>query len=275
MKFAWGPLGGTGDLPYLYAVQKYRFRLRYFIQLAFFGAAYHGWQRQPNALSVQEVLEDCLSKLLKQPVEVVGAGRTDAGVHARMMIAHVEVEHTVQTNDVVRRLNAFLPSDIAVQDMRAVNPNAHARFDATSRSYEYWVAPHKNPFYKDTAHYCKHPLDLGRMNEAAGLLLGHRDFECFSKSHTDVKTFYCDVQEAHWSVEGDLLVFRITADRFLRNMVRAVVGTLLEVGKQTYAPVHVKTILKSKDRSKAGASVPAKGLYLTSIVYPNTVYFNG
>lgn len=249
--------------------------MRYFVQFSYFGAAYHGWQRQPNALTVQELLEDCLSKLLKQPIEVVGAGRTDAGVHARKMIAHMDVEQTLETDGLVRRLNAFLPPDIAVQGITPVRPTAHARFDAISRCYQYWVVPQKNPFYKDTAHYCAHPLDHDLMNEAASFLLGHQDFECFSKSNTDVKTFFCDVKEARWSWEGDKWVFRITADRFLRNMVRAIVGTLLEVGKKTYPPAHVKSILKSKDRSKAGVSVPAKGLYLTAVAYPNTIYFNG
>ncbi|NNE78068.1 MAG: tRNA pseudouridine synthase A, partial [Pricia sp.] len=145
---------------------------------------------------------------------------------------------------------------------------AHARFDAVSRTYEYWVVQEKNPFYADFAYYVRHPLDVSAMNKAAKILLQHKDFECFSKSNTDVKTYQCDIENALWEWKGDRLVFTITADRFLRNMVRAVVGTLLEVGRKKYTPEHVKTVINSKDRGKAGPSVPAKGLYLVSVLYP-------
>ncbi|MFS4467180.1 tRNA pseudouridine(38-40) synthase TruA [Maribacter sp. 2210JD10-5] len=249
--------------------------MRYFIQFSYFGLAYHGWQNQPNAITVQSVLEDALSKLLRDKVEIVGAGRTDAGVHAKQMYGHFDFNGIDNIAQLIFRLNAFLPDDISVLNIFEVSEEAHARFDATSRSYEYLVCNVKNPFYKDTAYYVKQRLDIDRMNEAARLLLGRKDFECFSKTNTDVRTFFCDVTYANWSLNEDALSFKITADRFLRNMVRAVVGTLLDVGKGKYSIADVNTILKSKDRSKAGASVPAKGLYLTSVTYPNTIFKNG
>ncbi|KAA2218312.1 tRNA pseudouridine(38-40) synthase TruA [Maribacter flavus] len=246
--------------------------MRYFIQFSYFGKKYHGWQNQPNAITVQEVLEGVVSKLLRSPVEIVGAGRTDTGVHAREMFGHFDFEPIADIENLVYRINAFLPGDIAVQGIFPVQDDTHARFHAISRSYEYWVCQKKDPFYKDTAFFVKKPLNLDLMNTAAELLLGKQDFECFSKSKTDVKTYFCDVRTAYWEQEGDKLVFKITADRFLRNMVRAIVGTLLDVGHGKYPPKHVKAILKSKDRSEAGVSVPAKGLYLTSITYPKNIF---
>ncbi len=235
---------------------------------------YHGWQNQPNAITVQEILEEVLTKLLREKIEIVGAGRTDAGVHAKEMFGHFDVDPISDIQNFIYRVNAFLPDDIAVQEIKSVQNEAHARFDAIERSYEYWVCREKNPFYKDTAYYVRTPLDIDLMNQAAEMLLGRQDFECFSKSKTDVRTYICDVTSAEWGIDKDKLVFKITADRFLRNMVRAVVGTLLEVGAKKYPPSHVKAILKSKDRSEAGVSVPAKGLYLTSVIYPKTIYKN-
>lgn len=249
--------------------------MRYFIQFSYFGKAYHGWQNQPNAVTVQEVLEETLSKLVRKKIRMTGAGRTDAGVHAKEMYAHFDMDFIKNIPDLVHRLNAFLPDDIAVLQIIQVEEEAHARFDATERTYEYWVCNVKNPFYKDNAHYVRRDLNLDLMNQAATLLIGRKDFECFSKSNTDVKTYLCDVKEAVWSKENEKIVFRITADRFLRNMVRAVVGTLLNVGLAKYEPDYVNTIINSKDRSKAGVSVPAKGLYLKSIFYPNTILKNG
>jgi len=248
--------------------------LRYFIKFSYFGRSYHGWQNQPNAITVQEVLEDAVSKLLRQKIDLVGAGRTDAGVHAREMYAHFDFGILEDNIDFVYRLNAFLPDDIAVQEVRPTSEEAHARFDALDRTYEYWISPEKNPFLMDAAYYVKYPLDLDAMNQAASILLGKKDFECFSKSKTDVRTYLCDVKYAYWSSHGDKYVFTITADRFLRNMVRAVVGTLLNVGFGKASPEYVKDVIKSKDRSQAGASVPAKGLYLTSINYPDTIFKN-
>ncbi|MBR9855975.1 MAG: tRNA pseudouridine(38-40) synthase TruA [Algicola sp.] len=246
--------------------------MRYFIQFSYFGKAYHGWQNQPNAITVQEVLEKALSTLLRQNIEVVGAGRTDAGVHAKQMFCHFNVEPIVDIKDLVYRLNAFLPDDIAVQEIKSVADEAHARFDAVERTYEYWLVKEKNPFLFDYAHWVKHPLDLEAMNKAAKILLEYTDFECFSKSNTDVRTFNCDVREAYWQDCGDKWVFTITADRFLRNMVRAVVGTLLDVGLKKINIEDIHQIIASKDRGEAGVSVPAKGLYLTKVLYPKDIF---
>ncbi|NAS11108.1 tRNA pseudouridine(38-40) synthase TruA [Poritiphilus flavus] len=245
--------------------------MRYFIVFSYFGKSYHGWQRQPNALSVQEVMEDVFSTLLRKQISLTAAGRTDTGVHARKMVAHADLDLPEQPEELVRRLNSFLPEDIAVYSFIPVKEDAHARFDAIERSYEYWISPKKNPFYMDTAYHLRSPLELSKMNEAASLLLRFDDFECFSKSNTDVKTFLCDIKSAGWVEEEDRIVFRITADRFLRNMVRAIVGTLLDVGQGKISVADVKTIIKSKDRSKAGVSVPAKGLYLTEVKYPDRI----
>lgn len=239
-------------------------------------------------MTVQQVLEETLSTLLRDKVELVGAGRTDAGVHARQMFAHFDFppdSETVESNDstihtsviddlnqLSYRLNAFLPDAIAVQSVRETSAEAHARFDAIERTYEYWIIPRKNPFYSDSAHLIKHPLDIQRMNEAADILMEYEDFECFSKSNTDVKTFRCDIRKAIWEEKEDKLIFTISADRFLRNMVRAIVGTLLEVGLGKWTVADVKRIINSKDRSQAGPSVPAKGLYLTSVRYPETIF---
>lgn len=250
--------------------------MRYFVAFSYFGQAYHGWQRQPNASSVQQLMEESLSTLLKSPISLVGAGRTDAGVHAKNMYAHFDFHEINNLTNLTYRLNAFLPEDIAIQKISVVPDDAHARFDAVQRTYEYWIVQEKNPFYKDTAHYIKHTLDIPSMNKAAGFLLEYDDFECFSKSNTDVKTYRCKIKSATWNLIGDKLVFTITADRFLRNMVRAIVGTFLDVGLGKMSPEDVKTIIKSKDRSAAGASVPAKGLYLTKVLYPSTILdFNG
>ncbi|NAY93035.1 tRNA pseudouridine(38-40) synthase TruA [Muricauda sp. JGD-17] len=245
--------------------------MRYFIRFSYFGKAYHGWQNQPNAITLQETLEKALSTLLRSTIEVVGAGRTDAGVHAKEMFAHFDVEVLADVQDLVHRLNAFLPEDIAVQEIFKVKPDAHARFDAVERTYEYWLVQRKNPFYSDYAHFVKHLLNIDAMNKAASFLLEHTDFESFSKSNSDVKTFTCDVKKAFWQKQEDKLIFTITADRFLRNMVRAVVGTLLDVGTGKMKPEQINQIIESKNRSKAGVSVPAKGLYLTKVIYPKEI----
>lgn len=249
--------------------------MRFFIQFSYFGKAYHGWQNQPNAITVQEVLEKAMSKLLNSPVALMGAGRTDTGVHAKMMYAHFDVDSLGDIPEYVFRLNSYLPNDIAVDRIFEVEDDAHARFHATSRTYEYHISKSKDPFSTDLTYFVKKDLDIQLMNDAAELLLGKKDFECFSKSNTDVFTNICDLREAQWKLENNTLVFTITADRFLRNMVRAIVGTLINVGLGKYSPDYVNTILKSKDRTMAGVSVPAKGLYLTSIVYPNTILKNG
>lgn len=246
--------------------------MRYFIELSYFGKAYHGWQRQPNASSVQQTLDEAISTLLRTTISVIGAGRTDAGVHAKQLFAHFDIEGKIDVLDLTRRLNAFLPKDIAVSQVFKVNDDAHARFDATSRSYEYWLVSQKNPFYNENAHFVHEPLNFEAMNNAAAMLLKHKNFECFSKSNTDVKTFLCEVSEAVWTIDDEKAVFHITADRFLRNMVRAVVGTLLEIGLNRKSAHWIEEVIASKNRSEAGVSVPAKGLYLTRIVYPDSIY---
>ncbi len=248
--------------------------MKYFLQFSYNGKLYHGWQNQPNAITVQQVLEQTISTILREEISLMGAGRTDAGVHAIQMFAHFEMEAIINIPEVVYKLNAMLPDDIAVQQIEQVEPDAHARFDAISRTYEYWVIPQKNPFYMDSAHYVKRQLNVQKMNEAAQLLLQYDDFECFSKSNTDVHTYLCDISAAAWKEKGALLVFSITANRFLRNMVRAIVGTLLDVGSGKSTVDDVKAIINSKNRSQAGTSVPAKGLYLTKVIYPKSIFKN-
>lgn len=246
--------------------------MRYFIEFSYFGKAYHGWQRQPNALSVQQVIEESLSTLLRTEIQVTGAGRTDTGVHAKQMFAHFDLEEDFDNADLVNRLNNFLPADISVKQIVSVKAGAHARFDALERQYEYWVVQEKNPFYQDSAHFIQRPLNLDKMNEAASILLEYQNFECFSKSNTDVKTYFCKIKDAKWVEGGDKLIFKIGADRFLRNMVRAIVGTLLDVGMGKMPPDQLHQIIASKNRSEAGVSVPAKGLYLTKVFYPDAIF---
>ena len=242
--------------------------MRYFVQFSYFGENYHGWQKQPNAITVQSVLEKAFCTLIRTTISLMGAGRTDAGVHAKQMYAHFDSDQIEDTADLIYRLNALLPDDIAVQYLFQVHEKAHARFDAQSRTYEYLIVQQKNVFLSKRAHYIKQPLDLDKMNSVSELLLKHTNFECFSKTNTDVKTYNCDIKLAQWVKENDLITFRITADRFLRNMVRAIVGTVLNVGTGKCTMQDVQRILDSKDRSEAGTSVPAKGLYLTRIEYP-------
>lgn len=221
-------------------------------------------------------MENAFSLILRETVFLTGAGRTDAGVHAREMYAHFDSDAFFEGAELVHRLNAYLPEDIAIVSIFEVPGEAHARFDATERTYEYWIVQNKNPFLVEGAYYVKYPLNIEQMNKAAAILVAHKDFECFSKSNTDVKTYLCDVRKAQWTKEGDKLVFTITADRFLRNMVRAIVGTLLDVGLGKSSPTDMEYILASKDRGQAGVSVPAKGLYLTAIKYPkNIIDHNG
>ncbi len=246
---------------------------RYFIALAYNGLAYHGWQRQPNAISIQQVLEEALSKLLRENINVMGAGRTDSGVHARQMFAHFDLAIALKDQkEMIFLLNGFLPNDIAVRNISRVKPSAHARFDAIERSYEYHITNVKDPFYADFHYYLKKELDLVLMNQAAKILFSHEDFQCFSRTNTDVKTFLCNIKTAEWRKEGTSLIFHISANRFLRNMVRAIVGTLLEIGNKKRSVESLDRVIKSKDRRKAGFSVPANGLYLTNIQYPNNIF---
>ncbi|MGO1520593.1 MAG: tRNA pseudouridine(38-40) synthase TruA [Sphingobacterium sp.] len=244
--------------------------LRYFLEIAYRGTHYHGWQVQHNALSVQEKLNDALAVLLKTPVETVGAGRTDTGVHARQLYVHFDSDATIlrDADRFIRSLNALLPHDIAALNLIPVVTNAHARFDATKRSYEYHVHFGKDPFLQEFSCQIRGRPAIDQMNHAAKFLLGKKDFSCFSKSNTQVFTNICDIQRAEWEQIDERLVFHISADRFLRNMVRAIVGTLMEIGLGKHPVEYIKEVIESKDRSKAGTSVPACGLYLTEVVYP-------
>ena len=245
--------------------------MRYFIELSYDGTPFVGWQRQPAGDSVQSCLEDALSILFRKPLSIVGAGRTDAGVHAHQLFAHVDLDEHVD-QDLTFRLNKLLPKEIAVRNIIAVAQDAHARFDAVSRSYRYQITTQKNPFLQKRSYQFAKPLDLELMNQAAKTLIDHEDFKCFSKSKTDVKTYMCDIQHAHWQHNGSELVFFIQANRFLRNMVRAIVGTLIEVGLRKISISDFEAILASRDRSQAGYSVPAHGLYLEKVNYPNHIF---
>jgi len=240
---------------------------RYFINFAYNGTSFHGWQRQPHDISVQEVLEESLATILRQPIELIGAGRTDAGVHAKQMYAHFDIDKLPKI-DLVKKMNSLLPHAIAVFDFIKVNDNAHARFDATSRTYEYHLHTQKDPFLNSNSFYFSQKLNIEKMNEAANILLAYEDFECFSKTHTDVNTFLCNITEAFWQKDSHRLIFTISANRFLRNMVRAIVGTLLDVGIEKTPIDQIHKIVASKNRAEAGFSVPAHGLYLTQIKYP-------
>ena len=248
--------------------------MRYFIELSYNGKAYHGWQNQPNAISVQEVVEKALSTILKTKISIMGAGRTDAGVHASQMFAHFDFEGNFEIKDLVYKLNSFLPQDIAIQDIFEVKPEIHSRFYAESRTYLYKISTSKNVFDYDFTYQVQLPLDVDAMNEACKILFQYKDFQCFSKSNTDVKTYNCDIKEAFWTLESNQLIFTITADRFLRNMVRAVVGTMVNIGFGKLKPDDLHKIIASKNRSEAGFSVPAHGLYLVKIIYPDSIKLN-
>ena len=245
---------------------------RYFVECAYKGSNYHGWQIQPNALSVQAEINYCISTFLRNEINVTGAGRTDTGVHASFFVFHFDTESHISSAQFVHKLNRFLPKDIVFYRMKEVKDDAHARFDALSRSYAYFIETQKNPFNQEFAYFLTHELEVNKMNEAASLLLKYEDFTSFSKLHTDVKTNNCKIIHAKWKKEGSKLVFEITADRFLRNMVRAIVGTLLEVGLGKMELTDFIEVIESKDRKKAGTSAPAQGLFLTKIVYPDSIY---
>jgi len=241
--------------------------LRYFIELAYNGTNYHGWQIQPNAASVQETLNKALSTILKTTIDVAGAGRTDTGVHAKQMFAHFDFDSEINVPQLVHKLNSYLPKDIAIYTIHKVHEEAHARFDAKKRTYEYRIHQQKDVFENENSWYCQNELNVEKMNQACKVLFEYTDFECFSKVNTEVNTFNCKIYEAHWEQKDNQLLFTISADRFLRNMVRAIVGTMINIGLEKITLHDLKTIIESKDRSQAGFSVPALGLYLTKIEY--------
>jgi len=241
--------------------------LRYFIELSYKGTNYHGWQIQPDASSVQEEITKALATILQEKILLVGAGRTDAGVHASQMFAHVDTVKKL-TDDYVHKLNAILPNDIVIKSIKEVSDDTHARFDAVSRTYEYRILLGRDPFLLETTWQLHQKnLQIEKMNEAANLLFKYEDFESFSKVKTDVNTFNCTIMKAVWTLEDKHLIFHIKANRFLRNMVRAIVGTLIEVGLGKKTVEDFRKIIESKKRSEAGLSVPAKGLFLTEVCY--------
>lgn len=247
--------------------------MRYFLELSYKGTNYHGWQYQPNAVTVQEKINEGLSKLLKEEVHIMGAGRTDAGVHASQMYAHFDSAVVFDEKELLFKLNSYLPEDIVIHAIFKVGEKCHSRFDAISRSYEYRIVLGRNAFLLDTTwQFYMRTLDVEKMNQAASELLNYRDFKCFSRTKTDVNTYNCVISEAKWVVESNFLTFKISADRFLRNMVRAIVGTLVDVGLGKTTMEEFKKIIESRDRTKAGASVPAKALFLTQVKYPESVF---
>ncbi len=242
---------------------------RYFMRLAYNGTPFHGWQRQPNAVSVQEELERALSMVLRQPVAVTGAGRTDTGVNARCMWAHFDTaEEIADVKRLVCSLNSIVGRDIAVYSVVRVADDAHARFDATCLKYKFFIGKRKSPFDYHFSWTPPYALDVEAMNEAASRLFDYSDFTSFSKLHTDAKTNICRIDHARWEDEGERLVFTITADRFLRNMVRAIVGTLVDVGRGKITVGQFCEIIEKKDRCEAGTSVPGNALFLWNITYP-------
>ena len=250
--------------------------MRYFIRFAYDGTAFHGSQRQPNGITVQETLEQALAMIFREDIPLTFAGRTDAGVHAREMYAHMNIDEEAMRREgerLVFRLNGILPDSIAIFDIYPVTDDAHARFSAVRRTYEYHVIDHKDPFLLPYATRLRQPLDYAAMNEAALLLIGKQDFASFCRTHTDVKTTICDLTQAQWKeLENGHAVFTISADRFLRNMVRAVVGTLFQVGQGKMTKEQFAQVIAQHNRCSAGDSAPAQGLYLTHIQYPQEIF---
>ena len=245
--------------------------MRYFLELRYNGAAYCGWQRQPDMPTVQQTLERALTTLLREPVEVTGAGRTDTGVNAVYYVAHFDCTTPVEDPaQLVYKLNFLLPGDIAVGSMTPVAEDAHARFHAREREYRYFIGPSKNPF---TRHLTWQPLDVGRMNEAAAMLTEYDDFTSFAKLNSNNKTNICRVRQAVWTIDGHgTMCFTIRADRFLRNMVRSIVGTLVDVGRGRYTPEEFRAIVESRDLSRSSAGAPAQGLFLSDVRYPPEIF---
>jgi len=246
---------------------------RYFMELAYRGTAYHGWQIQPNGNSVQQELEHALSTILKTKTAITGAGRTDAGVHASYMVAHFNTETIIADEQkLAQHLSRFLPHDLVIFSVVCVQDDCHSRFSATARRYEYHLTNLKNPFYTELVHRVSFLPDFEAMNLAAAYLLGTNDFTSFSKLHSDNKTDICTITKAYWEERGNRWIFVIEADRFLRNMVRAIVGTLLDVGRGKISTNQFKQVIAAKNRKLAGSSAPAQGLYLVDVKYPPEIF---
>lgn len=248
--------------------------MRYFLRLEYNGSNFFGWQIQPNHISVQESIETGLKLILKEEIEVVGCGRTDTGVHAKDYFAHFDYKELSdeEINQLKYRLNRYFSFDINIKSILRVRDNAHSRFDAIDRTYKYYIAKDKQPFNNDFSYYFPRELDMEKMNLAASKLFNYEDFTSFSKLHTQVNNNNCKILYAKWEIENGLLVFTVSANRFLRNMVRAITGTLLEVGLGKIRVEDFERIIEAKDRNKAGISVSAKGLFLYSISYPNEIF---
>ena len=260
-------------MPYICSNTKVAFQLRYFLEIAYKGTNYHGWQLQPDAITVQELVNKAISTIVRVPINVVGAGRTDSGVHAAQIFAHFDVVKELDLSQFCYKVNALLPADIVASNCVKTLEDAHARFSAVSRSYEYRVFLGRNPFAIETTWQLNNKkLNVSKMNEAAQFLLTYTNFKCFSRSKTNVYTYNCDVSKAIWAQEGSSLVFHITANRFLRNMVRAIVGTLVDVGDGKTSLEEFKQIIESENRCNAGTSAPAQGLFLTQVTYPKTIF---
>ena len=246
---------------------------RYFIKLAFDGSLYHGWQQQQNAPSIEHKINETLNTILRQDVKITGCGRTDTGVHAKEFYAHFDTEYLIEDEEMVLyKLNSLLPNDIVINKLFKVKPVTHARFSATKRTYQYFINSKHSPFDKNYEYFFNRNLDIELMNEACSLLKGNKDFSCFSKTHTQVNNYLCTIHEAHWETQDGRHVFTITANRFLRNMVRAIVGTMLDVGLHKIDLNEFKNIIEKGSRSDAGMSVPAQGLFLTKVEYPEDIF---
>lgn len=247
--------------------------MRYFIQFSYKGTHYCGYQIQPEQITIQETLEKSLSLMLNKEIKTIGAGRTDTGVHAAEMFAHFNYEENIPEN-LIKRLNSYLPPDIAIRNIFRVSDSAHARFDAVKRTYKYYISNYKNPFTQDFhAQFYYYKFNIDKMNEAAQLLLQYKDFTSFSKLHADNKTNNCNIFKAFWEREGEEFIFTISANRFLRNMVRAIVGTLIDVGRGKLDIENFRQIIEKKDRKFASTSAPAQGLTLVEIEYPGSIYY--
>lgn len=245
--------------------------LRYFLEIAYKGTNYHGWQVQKNAHSVQQELNQCLERLFQQSIETVASGRTDTGVHAEQQFVHFDIEKELN-EDHLYKLNKILPWDISANGIYRVKDDANARFDAISRSYEYRISRTKNPFAQGLTYYNGRELNLDKMRRASEVMYKYQDYESFSKVHTSVEHFLCDIMNVEWVEKKDMLIFKIEANRFLRGMVRTIVGTLLEVGLERMTVKEFEEIIKMKDRKAAGRVVPAEGLYFTKIKYPKGIF---
>ncbi len=247
---------------------------RYFIELSFKGTAYHGWQVQPNAISVQQTIEEAVSTLIREKMRITGAGRTDTGVHAGYFAAHFSTSSNLiyPLRETIRKLNYMLPHDIAIIDIFPVRDNYHSRFSAISRTYKYYLSRRKNPFTRETSYHNFSALDVRAMKNAAAELLKYNDFRSFCRTSTNVKSYICRIMHADWEEKDDVLIFTITANRFLRNMVRAIVGTVLDVGYGKITVDDFKKIIEAGDRCKAGTSAPAGGLFLEAIEYPPELF---